>query len=157
MTGKMPKFYFEDFRPGDVSIYGPRRVGREEIVAFAAEFDPQPMHLDENAARATLLGGLAASGWQACALLMRMIADGFILDSTSMGGPGAEEVRWLKPLRPGTEVRVRATVLEARPSQSRPQVGLVKFRFELIDEADNVITDMVPTIMFGRRVPERAA
>jgi acyl dehydratase len=88
---------------------------------------------------------------------MRMIADGFVLDSSSMGGPGVEEVRWLKPLRPGTDIRVRAIVLETRVSKSRPGVGLVKFQFELIDESDEVITDLVPTIMFGRRVPEPAA
>ena len=101
---------------------------REEIVAFAAEFDPQPMHLDEAAASATMLGGLGASGWHTCCLLMRMIADGFILNSSSMGGPGVEEVRWLKPLRPGTRIRVRATVLETRASNSRPEMGLVKFQ-----------------------------
>ncbi len=153
----MPKYHFEDFRAGDVRIYGPRRITRAEIVAFAAEFDPQPMHMDEAAASATLLGGLAASGWHSCAILMRMIADGFILDSSSMGGPGIEQVRWLKPLRPDTDVRVRATVLEARPSNSRPQVGFVKFRFELIDANDVAIAEMIPTIWFGRRAPERAA
>jgi acyl dehydratase len=153
----MPTYHFEDFRPGDIAVYGPRRVTRAEIVAFAAEFDPQPMHMDEAAGSASLLGGLAASGWHSTAILMRMIADGFVLDSTSMGGPGVEEVRWRKPLRPDTDVRVRGTVLEARPSNSRPTVGFVKFRFELIDAADVVIADMVPTIMFGRRAPERAA
>jgi acyl dehydratase len=153
----MPKFHFEDFKPGDVAIYGPRRVTRAEIVAFAAEFDPQPMHMDEAAASATLLGGLAASGWHSCAILMRMIADAFILDSSSMGGPGVEQVRWLKPLRPDTEVRVRSTILEARRSGSRQSVGFVKFRFELIDAADVVISEMVPTIMFGLRSPEVAA
>jgi acyl dehydratase len=152
----MPKLHFEDFKPGEVAIYGPRLVTRAEIIAFAAEFDPQPMHLDETAASATLLGGLAGSGWHSCAILMRMIADGFILDSSSMGGPGVEQVRWLKPLRPDTELRVRATVLETRRSNSRPQAGFVKFRFELIDTADTVICDMVPTIMFGLRVPEAA-
>ena len=153
----MPKYYWEDFKAGDVSIFGPRLVTRAEIVAFAAEFDPQPMHLDEDAARHTLAGGLIASGWHSCALLMRMIADGFVLDSSSMGGPGVEEVRWLRPLRPDTEVRVRATVLESRPSGSRAQVGLVKFRFELIDETDAAITAMTPTMMFGRRARETAA
>ena len=82
----MPKLYWEDFQPGAVSVYGPRRVTREEIVAFAAEFDPQPMHLDEAAASATMLGGLGASGWHMCCLFMRIIADGFILNSSSMGG-----------------------------------------------------------------------
>ena len=96
---------------------------REEIIAFAAEFDPQPMHLDEAAGAASMMGGLAASGWHSCSLLMRIIADGFILNSTSMGSPGIDEVNWLKPLRPGTQVRVRATVLETRASKSRPEWG----------------------------------
>jgi acyl dehydratase len=147
----MPKLYWEDFKPNVVSVYGPRRVSREEIVAFAAEFDPQPMHLDEAAAGATLLGGLAASGWHSCCLIMRMLADGFILDSSSMGGPGVDEMRWLKPLRPGTQVRLRVTVLERRVSKSRPAMGLTKFRYELIDEADGCIASMVATAMFGRR------
>jgi acyl dehydratase len=152
----MPRFHFEDFRAGDVRIYGPRRVTRAEIIAFAAEFDPQPMHMDEAAGSVSLLGGLAASGWHACAIMMRMIADAFILESTSMGGPGVEEVRWRKPLRPDTAVRVRATVLETRASGSRPGIGYVKFRFELIDVADVVIAEMVPMMMFGR-TPQQAA
>jgi acyl dehydratase len=153
----MPKHYWEDFQPGDVALYGPRLVTREDIVAFAAEFDPQPMHLDEAAASATLLGGLAASGWHICSLLMRMIADGFILDSSSMGAPGVEEMRWLKPLRPGAQIRVRATVLDSRASKSRPEMGLTRFRYEVIDEADAVIATMVVPAMFGRRKPGAAA
>ena len=98
----MTKRTFEDFTPGMVIETGPRLVTREEIVAFAAEFDPQPMHLDEDAARASILGGLAASGWHTCCLMMRMACDGFVLDSSSMGAPGVDEVKWLKPLRPGT-------------------------------------------------------
>jgi acyl dehydratase len=149
----MPKLHWEDFQPGAVAIYGPRLVTREEIVSFAAEFDPQPMHLDEAAASATMLGGLGASGWHTCCLLMRIIADGFILDSSSMGGPGVDEVRWLKPLRPGTSIRVRATVLDTRASGSRPEMGLVKFLFEVIDEADVTLTTLSTTLMFGRRAP----
>jgi acyl dehydratase len=149
----MPTHYWEDFKPGAVAVYGPRLVTREEIVAFAAEFDPQPMHLDEAAASATLLGGLGASGWHTCCLLMRIIADGFILDSSSMGGPGVDEVRWLKPLRPGTTIRVRATVLDTRTSGSRPDMGLVKFLFEVIDEMDATLTTLGTTLMFGRRAP----
>jgi acyl dehydratase len=151
------KLHWEDFQPGAVNVYGPRLVTREEIVAFAAEFDPQPMHLDEAAASATILGGLGASGWHTCCLLMRIIADGFILNSSSMGGPGIDEVRWLKPLRPGTQIRVRATVLETRASGSRPQMGLVKFLFEVIDEADTLLTTLTTTLMFGRRQIEPRA
>jgi acyl dehydratase len=153
----MSKLHWEDFQPGTVAIYGPRLVTREEIVAYAAEFDPQPMHLDETAASATLLGGLAASGWHACCLVMRMIADGFVLNSTSMGSPGVDEVRWLKPLRPGTRVRLRATVLETRPSGSRPERGFVKFRFELLDEQDAVLTTMTSSLMLARQRPAAGA
>ena len=118
----IPKAPFRRLRsPAAVSIYGPRLVTREEIVAFAAEFDPQPMHLDEAAASATLLGGLAASGWHTCCLLMRMIADGYVLDSNALGAAGIDEVRWLKPLRPGMQIRVRATVLDKRVSERRPR------------------------------------
>jgi acyl dehydratase len=145
------KLHWEDFKPGAVAVYGPRLVTREEIVAFAAEFDPQPMHLDEAAASATMLGGLGASGWHSCCLLMRMIADGFILDSSSMGGPGVDEVRWLKPLRPGTRIRIRSTVLDTRASISRPEMGLVKFLFEMLDDADATLTSLNTTLMFGRR------
>ncbi|HET7803857.1 MAG TPA: MaoC family dehydratase [Pseudolabrys sp.] len=147
----MSKRHWEDFRPGSVAIYGPRRVTREEIVAFAAEFDPQPMHLDETAAAATLLGGLAASGWHSCCLLMRIIADGFINDSNSMGAPGVDEVRWLKPLRPGSQVRVRMTVLETRASNSRPGIGFVKCLFEMLDEQDTVLTMLTSSLMIRRR------
>ena len=145
------KLHFEDFKPGEVVHYGPRLVTREEIVAFAAEFDPQPMHLDEEAARLTPLRGLGASGWHACCILMRIIADGFINKSASMGATGVEEVRWIKPLRPDTTVRVRKKILEARPSRSRPEMGLVKCVFELIDERDEVVTSLTSTLMIGRR------
>lgn len=147
----MPKLHWEDFKPGAVAIYGPRLVTREEIVAFAAEFDPQPMHLDEAAASATMLGGLGASGWHICCLLMRIIADGFILDSNSMGSPGIDQMRWLAPLRPGTNIQVRATILESRASTSRPEIGLTKFRYEMIDDAGAILAEMITTAMFGRR------
>jgi acyl dehydratase len=147
------KLHWEDFQPGAVAVYGPRLVTREEIVAFAAEFDPQPMHLDEAAAAATMLGGLAASGWHVCCLLMRIITDGFVLNSSSMGAPGVEEVRWLRPLRPGMRIRVRSTVLETRASKSRPEMGLVKMHHEVLDEGDAVLTTLTSTAMLGRRQP----
>lgn len=153
----MPKLHWEDFEKGAVAVYGPRLVTREEIVAFASEFDPQPMHLDEAAASTTLLGGLAGSGWHTCCLLMRMIADGFIVNSTSMGAPGVDEVRWLKPLRPGSQIRIRSTVLDTRASGSRPTMGLVKFLFEVLDENDTLVSTLTTTLMFGRRAPGAAA
>ena len=153
----MPKLHWEDFKIGDVTVYGPRLLTREEIVAFAAEFDPQPAHLDEAAAAATLHGGLAGSGWHSCALMMRMMADGFLLNSTSMGAPGVEEVRWLMPLRPGTQVRLRTTVLETRSSKSRPEMGLTRIRYDLLDDAGAVVTTMTSTMMLGRRSPGAGA
>jgi len=153
----MPKLYWEDFASGAVAVYGPRLVTREEIVAFASEFDPQPMHLDEMAARDTMLGGLGASGWHMCCLFMRIIADGFILNSSSMGAPGIEEVRWLAPLRPGTQIRVRSTVMETRASKSRPDMGLVKLAYEMIDETGTPLMSLTNTQMFGRRKAEAAA
>jgi acyl dehydratase len=153
----MPKLHWEDFTPGAVAVYGPRLVTREEIIAFAAEFDPQPMHLDEAAAANTLLGGLGASGWHTCCLMMRIICDGFLLNSSSMGAPGIEEAKWLKPLRPGSQVRVRATVLDTRASAKRPEMGLAKMYFEVLDEADVVIMTLTTTFMLGRRQPGAAA
>jgi acyl dehydratase len=153
----MTKLYWEDFKTGAVTEYGPRLVTREEIVAFAAEFDPQPMHLDEETARATMLGGLAASGWHTCCLAMRIIADGFILNSSSMGAPGIEEVKWLAPLRPGSNLIVRAHVLETRASKSRPEMGVVKFLFETLDGNGTLVMTMATSLMFRRRAPEKSA
>jgi len=147
----VPQRFWEDFSPGSVSEYGPRLVTREEIVEFAAAFDPQPMHLDEAAAHASMLGSLAASGWHSCCLLMRMLSDGFIAHSHFMGAPGVEEVRWLAPLRPGEIVRARATVLETRPSRSRPQLGFVKFLFELVDSSGTRVMTLTVSPMFARR------
>jgi len=147
------KLYWEDFQPGAIAVYGPRLVTREEIVAFAAEFDPQPMHLDEMAARGTMLGGLGASGWHVCCLLMRMIAEGYVLNSSSMGAPGVDEVRWLKPLRPGTRIRLRTTVLDKRVSNSRPERGFVKFKVEVLDEQDAVLSDLTYSQMLLLRQP----
>ena len=152
----MPKLHFEDFSPGAVTEYGPRLVTREEIVAFAAEFDPQPMHLDETAAVASMLGGLAASGWHICCLMMRMIVDGFIVNSSSMGAPGVEAVRWLAPLRPGTRITVRATVRDKRVSKRRPDMGLVSMLFEVRDEAGIVLMTLESNMMFGLRAPGAA-
>lgn len=154
MTGRL---HWEDFNIGDEAVYGPRLVTREEIIAFASEFDPQPMHLDEAAASNTLLGGLGGSGWHSCSLLMRLIADGFILNSTSMGSPGVEEVRWLRPLRPGVNIRVRSTVIETRSSKSRPDMGFVKMSFTMVDDNDTPLTTMISTLMMGRRSAGAAA
>jgi acyl dehydratase len=147
----VPRLHWEDFEPGQVTDCGSRVVTREEIVAFAAEYDPQPMHLDEQAARATLLGGLVASGWHSCCILMRMLTDNLLVNASFMGAPGVEEVRWLAPVRPGERIKARATVLETRASRSRPDMGFVKFRFELIGPSDQPVMSLIVSPMFGRR------
>ncbi|HVY58738.1 MAG TPA: MaoC family dehydratase [Xanthobacteraceae bacterium] len=146
-----PRFCWEDFHVGHFGRYGPWRMSAAEIKAFAAEFDPQPMHLDEDAARATLMGGLCASGWHTCAVMMRMIADGFLLESSSMGGPGCEEIRWLAPVRPGDDLFVDATVLETRASKSRSEMGFVKFLFQVRDATGRTVMALTTNLMFARR------
>jgi acyl dehydratase len=153
----MAKLYFEDFEPGAVRDYGPRLVTREEIVGFAAEFDPQPMHLDEEAGRASMLGGLAASGWHTCCLMMRMAADGFVLNSASMGAPGVDEVRWLAPLRPGSRITLRTTVLDSRSSASRPEMGFVKMLFEVCDDKNTLLMTLTASLIMGRRAEQAAS
>jgi acyl dehydratase len=147
----VPQLYWEDFTPGRVFEHGPRRLPRAEMIAFAAEFDPQPMHLDEEGARATMLGGLAASGWYICCIVMRMCVDAFVGNSSSMGAPGVDEVKWLLPIRPDDEVRLRATVLEARASKSRPDMGLARFEFELLNADNQRVMTLTTSLMLGRR------
>ncbi|HZP78716.1 MAG TPA: MaoC family dehydratase [Pseudolabrys sp.] len=147
----MAKRYFEDFKAGTVSVYGPLLVTRDEIIAFAKDYDPQPLHLDEAAARMTPLGGLCASGWHTCCLMMRMAADGFVNDSHSMGSPGVDEVKWLAPLRPDTQIRLRVTVLETRVSNSKPDRGFVKHQFEVLDPQDTVLMQLTSPLMIARR------
>jgi acyl dehydratase len=153
MKVPVPKYYFEDFSTDWTAEYGPRHVTREEIIGFAAQYDPQPMHLDEEAARRTMLGGLAASGWHSCCLMMKMIADGLLLDTASMGAPGIEEVKWLKPVRPGDNLTVRGSVLWTRASQSKPDRGFVNFRWEVANDRSETVMTLVCPQMILRRHP----
>jgi acyl dehydratase len=143
--------YFEDFAVGHAETHGPKTVTREEIIAFASEYDPQPMHLDEDAARLTMLGGLSASGWHTCVIMMRLLADGMLANSSSMGSPGIEEMRWLKPVRPGDAISVRITVLDKRESKSRPEMGLTRLQIEVLNQHGEKVAHEVHTHMFGRR------
>jgi acyl dehydratase len=153
----MSKRTFEDFRPGMEMTFGPRLVTRDEIVAFAAEFDPQPMHMDEEAGRLSMLRGLAGSGWHTCCLLMRMLADGLLAGSSSMGAPGVDEINWLAPLRPDSSITVHMQVLETRRSRSRPGMGLVKFHFNVVDHTGTPIMTLICTLMFGTRAAAGSA
>ena len=142
---------FDDFRPGRFGTYGPRHVTREEILAFAAEFDPQPMHLDEEAAARSMLQGLSGSGWHLCSIVMRMMFDGFIGNTASLGSPGVNELRWLAPLRPGDDLMLDVDVAEARVSRSRPETGIVTFKCVARNAAGRALCEMVSPILVRRR------
>lgn len=149
----MSKLHFEDFTPGQTIEHGPRLVTREEIIAFAAQYDPQPMHLDEEAGRNSMLGGLSASGWHTSSIMMRMICDSFMLSSSSMGAGGVEEVKWLRPVRPDDKLTLRTTVLDARRSRSRPEMGIVRLQYELFNQHGDCVMIMTVPTMFGTRNP----
>src|ERR1700691_851207 len=153
----MSILYFEDFPVGEVVEFGDRLVTAEEIIEFARRFDPQPFHLDDAAARGTQAGGLIASGWQTAALLMRMNCDEFVLRVASQGAPGAEEVNWTRPVRPGDRLRVRRTTLSARASASRPGVGLVEFLFEVLNQDRETVMTQKNVAFIGRRPAAEAA
>lgn len=147
----MPTLYFEDFSRGWTIEIGPRRISREEIIGFAAQYDPQPMHLDEAAAAKTMLGGLGASGWHTCAFMMKMIADGLLLDAASMGAPGVDEVKWMRPVRPGDNLTVRGSFVSARASQSKKDRGFVTFLWEVSnDRGETVMTLVCPQMLLRR-------
>jgi acyl dehydratase len=147
----MVQRYFEDFAVGEVLPLGSRQVTRAEIIAFAAEFDPQPFHLDERQGAESMVDGLIASGWHVAGLFMRMLCDGFLLQSSSLGSPGIETLKWQKPVRAGDMLTGKATVIEARRSKSRPEMGIVRFRSEVENQAGEVVMWLQNPILFGAR------
>ena len=124
----MTERYLDDFAVGQTFGSGRLRIDKERIKTFAAEFDPQPFHLDEEAARNTLFQGLAASGWHTAALTMRLLVESELKPAGGIVGAGFDEFRWPRPVRPGDELRVESEVLEVRPSKSRPEQGMIKVR-----------------------------
>ena len=143
--------YFEDFAVGEEIELGSVEVTEEAIIAFAEQFDPQPFHVDVEAAKATPFGGLIASGWHTCAMYMRLLYDGMIGDSSSQGSSGMEELRWLAPVRPGDTLRARYFVLDATPSAAKPGRGTVMFRSEMLNQDDVVVLRMVGRGLYGTR------
>ncbi|MGH6873443.1 MAG: MaoC family dehydratase [Aestuariivirgaceae bacterium] len=143
MTASEPELFFEDFPVGQVVEYGDYAVTAQEIVSFAREFDPQPFHVDEKAAEASMLGRLCASGWHVCAIMMRMMVDGYFGRTASMGSTGLDEVKWLKPVFPGDRLSCRRTTLAARVSGKRPEMGIVTLRWELFDAKAEKKAEMV--------------
>jgi acyl dehydratase len=147
------RLYWEDFVPGWQYESPSRSLTAAEITAFAREYDPQAYHTDAEAAKATPFGGLIASGWQTCAVGMRLMCDGYLLETSCIGSPGLDELRWFKPVRPGDALRLRSTVVEQTPSARNPERGTVKFTWEVLNQNDEVVCLMVGRQHYVRRTP----
>ena len=145
------RWYWEDFPVGQVREFGAMPVTREAVLAFAGQCDPQPFHLDDAAAAASLFGRLSASGWHTCAMAMRMMCDAYLLDSSSLGSPGIDSLRWTKPVHPGDTLSVRMSTLETRPMTSRPNVGLMLSKWEVLNQHRELVLTMQGWGMFRRR------
>ena len=130
---------------------GSRTVTQEEIIAFATQYDPQPFHVDRDAAAASIYGGVIASGWHTCSMIMRMVVDGFIADSSSMGSPGVDEVRWILPVRPGDTLTVSAETVSVKPSTSKPDRGVVNTVWKAVNQNGQLVCTINGMGMFGRR------
>jgi acyl dehydratase len=143
MNAALQDRWFDDYHVGEQFEFGAYVVTAEEIVDFARRYDPQPFHLDAEAAKASHFGGLVASGWMTSAVLMRLLCDHFIPRVSSMGSPGVDEVRWIKPVRPGDTLRARSEVIETRPSQSKPDRGVLKCRHQLINLQGETVMSMI--------------
>jgi acyl dehydratase len=150
----MPSLYFEDLEAGQVRELGTFHLSREEIVEFAERYDPQPIHVDEDAAEASVFGGLIASGWQTASACMRLLVDGLLGDAASMGALGVDELRWKAPVRPGQEISVRNEILETRPSDSRDDRGYVRNRTVGENADGEEVITMVGVNIIGKRGPE---
>ena len=143
--------YWDDIKEGDVVELGSRTLDKERMVAFAREFDPQPFHTDEKAAEASIYGGLIASGWLTGSTLMRLFYEGFLKDTASMGSPGINELRWLKPVRPGDTLSARLIMLETTASRSKPDRGLVHSRMEVRNQHGEIVMTTKGVNFFKRR------
>ena len=145
--------YLEDLEPGRRFASGRLRVDAADIRGFAAQFDPQPFHLDPEAARATLFKGLAASGWHTAALTMRLLVESEFAPAGGIVGAGFDELRWPQPVRPGDELHVESEILEVRPSRSRPAQGLVKVRTTTFNQRDEPVQVFTGNLIVPRRAP----
>jgi acyl dehydratase len=139
LTVPIKERFFEDYWVGETLTFGDTLISEAQIIEFASRYDPQAFHLDQAAAAQSVYGGLIASGWMTGSLMMRMTADHFISPKASMGSPGIDEVRWLKPVRPGDRLKVRVTIIEARRSSSKPDRGIVRSLSEAINQHDDVV------------------
>ncbi len=155
MPADEAKIYLDDFHDGQIIDLGSCTVSREEIIEFAIQYDPQPFHTDEEAAKESIYGGLIASGWHTVALFMRLLVDGLLSGAASMGSPGVDEVRWLKPVRPGDILRARVVVLAVVPSRSKPDRGILRTSYEMFNQSGEQVLSIKGIGMFARRPQPR--
>ncbi len=148
---QMARYAFEDFHVGQLIETGQRFVGPEEIIAVASQFDPQPFHLSEEAGRHSIYGSLIASGWHTVSIVMRMSCDAYLLESRSMGSPGVDELRWLKPVRARDTIRALFDVIDVRPSKSKPDRGIVVSAWRVFNQHDEIVMTMRGMGLFLRR------
>jgi acyl dehydratase len=134
--------FFEDYREGEQFEFGNYLITEEEIIDFAKRYDPQPFHVDKDAAAATIFGGLIASGWMTASIGMRMLVDNFISIKSSMGSPGVDEMRFVKPVRAGDRLRLRVSIMSTRKSQSKPDRGVLQFFEEIVNQNDEVVLSL---------------
>jgi acyl dehydratase len=147
----MTDHYLEDFTVGQTFGSGRLRIDRKQIETFAAEFDPQPFHLDEETAQSSIFGGLAASGWHTAAITMRLLVESELKPAGGIIGAGFDELRWPRPVRPGDELRVESEVLEVRPSKSRPEQGLMKIRTTTLNQNGEAVQVAIGYLLVPRR------
>jgi acyl dehydratase len=146
-------YFFEDFAAGQVFATGRLRIDADQIKAFAEQFDPQPFHLDEEAAKKSVFGGLAASGWHTAALTMRLMADGEFKPAGGILGVGFDELSWPRPVRPGDELHAKSEILQVRPSKSRADRGLIRVRTTTYNQNDQAVQIFTGNLIVPRRQP----
>lgn len=150
------KYYWEDFKVGERMVLGSKTFTEDEIIEFAKQFDPQVFHVDKELAKQSYFGGIIASGWHTCAIAMRLMCDAYLNESSSIGSPGVDNIRWLKPVRPGDTLRMERVILESRPSSSKPDIGIVKSRWEAFNQHNEMVMSMEGISMFKRREAAQA-
>jgi acyl dehydratase len=151
MSIPLKERWFDDFKAGERFEFGSYLITEEEIVEFARRYDPQPFHLNAEAGRASVFGGLVASGWMTGAVLMRMMCVHMIPEQSSMGSPGIDELRWLQPVRPGDVLSVRLEILATVPSRSKPDRGVLRSRFEVLNQRGETVATMLGMGMYKRK------
>jgi acyl dehydratase len=144
-------YYFEDLAPGTVLEFGDAEMTAEAIIEFARQFDPQPFHLDPEAAKHSLFGGLCASGWHTASVMMRLWVDNYLSPEASLGSPGVDEVRWHRPVFPGDRLRCRIEILDATPSRSKPFMGTVRSKCQVLNQNSDVVMSLNGIGFFRRK------